>query len=175
MLFIWWGIIIFGLGGLITGLLGDNMLLGFAVMGALGGGTLPFLLHTPKKAWLGTLFGAVGFFIAFVSMFFLFLAIWEPPYPMIFIGLVAGAIGGLSLGASIRSWQGASYMALGGMIGFGIGMALLEGLNSLNGFQSLFSQTSWAGFTMMIVGMVGGVGLGISLKLLKKKNKVEEG
>lgn len=175
MTYVMWGIIVFGIGGLITGLLGDNMLLGFAVMGALGGGSLPFLLHQSKKAWLGTLYGAVGFFLGFVSMFFIFLAIWEPPFPMIFIGLVAGAIGGLSLGASMNSWKGAGYMALGGMIGFGIGMALLEGLNALNGFQSLFSQTSWGGFTMMLVGIVGGVGLGLSLEILKKKNRVEEG
>jgi hypothetical protein len=172
MSYIIWGIVVFGLTGLVTGLLGDAMLLGFAIMGAIAGGSLPGLTGKRTGIGLGILFGTVGFFIGFVSMFFLVLAIWEPPYlSLVFIGLFAGAISGLFMGFILKRKKAIGIMTLAGSLGFALGFALIEGLNQLTLLSTKLSPVVWSGLTMMLACIIGGIGIGVGVNFVMKREE----
>ena len=172
MNYVIWGIVVFGITGLVTGLLGDFMLLGYAIMGAIVGGTLPRLIGNSKRTGMGILLGTVGFFTGFVSMFFLVLAIWEPPFlSLVFIGLFAGAISGLFLGLILKKKKATGILTLAGAVGFALGFGLIEGLNQLTPLSSKLSPVVWSGLTMMLASIIGGMGIGIGINYVMKREK----
>jgi hypothetical protein len=170
MNYVIWGIVVFGLTGLLTGFLGDLMLFGFALMGAIGGASLSWFIGERKKIPLGFLVGTIGFFVGFVAMFFLVLSVWEPPFSLVFIGLFGGAIGGFFLGILFKRFKAMGIMALASGLGFGLGFALIEGLSQWTSLSAKVAPLAWSGVTMMLACVIGGIGVGIGVHNVMKNS-----
>jgi len=164
-----YGIIGFGVGGAIGGAVWvafDAPLLGFAILGALGGVSLSLSLKDWKATVIIALVCAIGFDIGFLLPFFVSLVIWEPVYGQgLFVGAIGGAIGGLSLGFSTKEWSKAWLLALAGAIGFGITAQVFWDI-----LRGLEPQILWGAITLAIWGIVGGASLGAASGYVEKKN-----
>lgn len=146
----------FGLGGLIAAYLGDFMLFGFGLMGLLGGVALGYSLGLSIPSVIKiALFGGVGLFLGFIIPFFVMLTLWEPPMKFLLTGLLGGGVGGIILGLSFNSKIFVWKLGLGGAIGFGCGMLLLD-----------FFATP---FVLAVTGILGGAAIGLALQTLQIK------
>lgn len=162
----------FGIGGAIGGAMWvafDAPYLGFAIFGALGGASFGLA----KKSWRMTIIGvlacAIGFEISFFLPFFILLVIWEPVYDIqgLFVGGIAGTIGGVSLAIGMREWKKAWLVALAGAVGFGL--AAQATWNLLRGLEP---QVLWGAITLTIWGILGGSALGAAMGYINQgKNK----
>lgn len=169
-----WGAVGFGIGGAFGGAIWFEFELpqfGFAILGAVGGASLGLKSSGWKRAGLLALFGAIGFGVGLLIGFFIVLTIWEPPHvEKFFIGAVGGAIGGASLGFTLRNWGKAGLLALAGAIGFGVSMQTRLDSQILDGFLSTQMPYMLAGTTMLaICGVIGGAFLGAALGYLEKR------
>ena len=104
MRFTVFGAVGFGIGGTIAGGFGDAMLLGYFVMGALGGASLKLADGDKRSIATLTLTSALGFGIGFLIAFAIVLLGWDP-FGNWFIGAVGGGLGGASLGVGLRTWS----------------------------------------------------------------------
>jgi hypothetical protein len=169
-----WGAIGFGVGGAFGGAIWFEFelpQLGFAVLGAVGGAFLGFTSNGWRRVGLLALFGAIGFDVGLLIGFFIVITIWEPPYvEKFFIGAVGGAIGGASLGLTLRNWKKAGILALAGAIGFGVSIQTRLDSQILDEFLSAQMPYMLTGAMILaICGVIGGAFLGAALGYLEKR------
>ena len=168
-----WGAIGFGIGGAFGGAIWFEFELpqfGFAILGAVGGAFLGFTSNGWGRAGLLALFGAIGFGVGLLIGFFIVITIWEPPYiEKFFIGAVGGAIGGASLGLTLRNWGKAGLLALAGAIGFGVSMQTRLDSHILDEFLSTQIPYMLSGAIILaICGVIGGAFVGAALGYLER-------
>ncbi len=153
----------FGLGGAIGGAMWvafDAPHLGFAIFGALGGASFGLALKGWRATIISVLSCAIGFDIGFLLPFFILLIVWEPVYDIqgLFVGGIAGAIGGVSLAIGMKEWKKAWLLALAGAVGFGF--AAQATWNILRGLEP---QVLWGAITLTIWGILGGAAVGTAV------------
>lgn len=164
------GILGFGIGGLLLGLLLNLELpfLGFPLEGAIGG--LALGLAVGKKPLRLALFGALGFGFGFIAELFISLALWDN----FIVRFLGGGVGGLSLGLALGQKRQALYLALAGALGFGIGEAVFSIFrapqNAVQEFILGYGQSAWASFGGLVRGLIGGAVLGLTLGIYEQKN-----
>ena len=163
-----WAALSFGIGGAIGGAIWvafDAPHFGFAILGAVGGASLGLVSKDWKTAGLLALAGSIGFDIGFLTGFFILLVIWEPIHTQgLLIGVLGGAIGGISLGIASRSWKSVCVLALASAIGFGIVVQATWGHP-----LSLTPQVLSGAITLAIWGAVGGASLGAAMGYLENR------
>ena len=153
----------FGLGGAIGGALWvafDAPHLGFAIFGALGGASFGMAIKSWRATIIGVLACAIGFDIGFLLPLFILLVIWEPVYGIqgLFVGGIAGVLGGVSLAIGMKKWKKAWLLALAGAFGFG-----LTAQATWNILRGLEPQVLWGAITLTIWGILGGAALGTAM------------
>ena len=162
------GIIGFGIGGAIGGVIWvafDAPHLGFAILGAIGGGSLGIALQGWKKAWVLALACAIGFDIGFLIAFFIPLTVWEPAHGQgLLFGAIGGAAGGASIGIALKDWKGFGLLSLSSAIGFGIVVWF-----TWDRLRGLTPQILWGAVTLAIWGAFGGTISGLTLGYLKDR------
>lgn len=174
MRFVVSGAVGFGIGGAIAGASGDAMLLGFVVMGALGGASLGLAASDKRSTATLALTGALGFGIGFLVGFAIVLLVWDP-FGNWFIGAVGGLLGGASLGVAFRTWRRIVLLAVVGTLGFGIGWGAVDVLS-----QPLVEPGAsgitlwWAILFMTIENAIGGASLGVALGYLQNRKLASE-
>lgn len=158
----------FGAGGAIGGAIWvafDAPHFGFAILGALGGISLSPNLRDRGATTTIALICAIGFSSGFLLPFFISQVIWEPAFGQgMFVGGAGGAIGGISLGLSMKEWRKIWLFALGGGIGFGIAAQSLWGI--LLGMEP---QILWGAILLAVWGIVGGALLGAVSGYVERK------
>lgn len=151
-------------------------ILGFPVMGALGGAALGFVLRSWQKALVLASVGAIAFFVGWagglITGFMLTLAgviIGGDIANSIFYGMIPGAIGGATLGLVFLDFRKAIMLALAGALGFGIGMLIMcySSLDPWVGWAKPGNLKPWLGWVLW--GAIGGVFLGAALGYLEKR------
>ena len=172
------GAVGFGIGGAIGGAIWFQFELpqfGFAILGAVGGAFLGYTSNGWGRAGLLALFGAIGFGVGLLIGFFIVITIWEPPYVEKFlVGAVGGAIGGASLGLTLRNWGKAGLLAPAGAIGFGLSMQTRLDSHILDEFFPTQMPYMLAGATILaICGIIGGAFLGAALGYLERKRPID--
>jgi hypothetical protein len=180
--FVIFGAVGFGIGWAVTGALGLIMPESFFPWtfffgGAVGGAVLGLALRDWKKlatlSWAGFLGFGAGFYFSMVAGLLLGLL------PNIEAGI--GVVGGAALGLVFGDRKRVAVLALAGFVGFGIGGAIAEALQTLmvaprgpeaagpSQGPSLWLNVSFDA----IVGLVGGATLGAALGYLEQRGLVE--
>ncbi len=195
MRFVVLGAVGFGIGGAIAASFMINpfapsllalllFLLGLLVIGALGGASLGLAMKDRRKAVVVALSGAVGFglgfFVAFIGLVFTLLLggayiHWPADFYVNygFLTAVAGAVGGVALGAALRNRRSILALALAGFVGFGIGDMLgLPGIVEV--LQGLLTGERYNPGLFAITGAIGGASLGAALGYLENRKLAEE-
>lgn len=188
--FVLFGAIGFGIGGGIAGSITVNpvgrsllalllFLLGLVVIGTLGGASLGLAMRDRRKAVVLALWGAAGFCLGFlVAVIGLVFALllggayihWPASFYMEygFLTAVTGAVGGVALGAALRSRRSILALALAGFVGFGIGDTLgLPGISEI--LQGLLAGKRYNPGLFAATQVVGGASLGAALGYLEKR------
>lgn len=173
MRFVIFGAVGFGIGGALAGTSGDAMLLGFFVMGALGGASLGLAVGDKQSIVTLALTGALGFGLGFVIAFAIVLLVWDPPGNW-FIGAVGGLFGGASLGVGHRSWRPIVPLAVVGALSFGIGWGAVDALSQPLAEPGASGVTFWWTILFMAIeGAIGGTLLGAALGYLENRKLAE--
>lgn len=159
----------FGIGGAITFLLGDAMMLGFFLQGALGGGMLGLATRSRREALSLAALAAGASFAGQMVGLYIVMTVWEPSFSSLFLGTVAGAVLGAALGFRSAGRVGAVFTAVVGALGLGVGM--IVGLGRWGSEPSVWTSwvsggfgSSWklAVFQGGLEGTVAGGLLGLS-------------
>ncbi len=174
MRFIVFGAVGFGIGGAIAGAFGDAMLLGFFVMGALGGASLKLAAGDKRGIAAPALAGALGFGTGFLVAFAIVLLVWDP-FGDWFIGAGGGGLGGASLGVGLRTWGRVVPLAVAGALGFGVGWGAVDVLSRPLVEPGASGITLWWAILFMnIEGAIGGALVGATLGYLESRKRAEE-
>lgn len=154
----------FTLGGLVVGAstLFDMTLLGFAVMGGLGGYALGWAAPGGPQRMI--LAGFLGFLAGMAVPLYLVSVLGEPPGAKVVVGAVGGALGGGALGFAWAGPRTIAPFALGGALGWAAGFPLTDlwggGLVCGGATCGVFDQATFAMTIFAMAGLVGGLGVG---------------
>lgn len=167
---------VFGAAGFGVGaaIFGDHSTLSDFTMGAMGGAALGIALKDWRITIALALAGLVGFGVGLTVGFIIFF-ISAPNFGLLQVGLVGGAIGGMALGSTFRSWKSVGILALAGAFGFGIGGLIFDTFSQPMVEPGASGVTFWwAILFMALQGAVGGASLGAALGYLQTRNPTEE-
>lgn len=143
--------------------------------GACGGAALGVATGDRKRVAASALTGALGFGIGFhVSLF-----IAGMLYSFMAVGMLTGMVGGAMLGWALGGWRWVAVSALAGLVGFGIGEAVVPILQPLVVDYSVDwarSPPPWwrLASVQAIAGIIGGASLGAAVGYLENRKLAAE-
>lgn len=177
-----WGVVLFGVIGLIIALAQGGFVCLYIVPGGVIGGMLGLVvavlifLIKNKFNWRFSLFGAIGIGVVASLAYWLLdlklLQINPKFFYMGGIGIIIGATEGVALGLALRDIRKILYLAFIGAVGFGIGNFIGSYCSVLFRYIPLFplAVVLKIVFEIVITGAIGSVALGLAL--LKNKRKI---
>ena len=150
--------------------------------GACGGAGLGLALRDWKRVAALALTGLVGFGLGTYIMFILGFIGLLPGWTS--IGMGTGLFGGAMLGLIFGDWKAVAALSLAGLVGFGVGGALAEGLRMpfvLLPFAVDFDKLQHAPLLLLrhalvqaMIGLIGGASLGAALGYFETRQLASE-
>jgi len=147
-------------------------LLGIGIGGVIGGASLGLALKDRIKTVALALLGALGFTygisVAFILAFIGLLVPQSELGSLVAMGLLAGAIGGASLGLALWDWKRVTTLAMAGAVGLSAGAIVGEFCRRvIFGGSFLLDNSAETMIVFAVTGIIAGALLGATLGYLE--------